>query len=90
MAYINHQKIWAFLAGVGLVGAAYVSTRTLIWQRAATVADAWPGSPPPPEPLPEAQPLISRETKEYAARRWNQGVDNMFRPTIKYLSERGF
>ncbi len=27
MAHINHQKVWAFLAGVGLAGAAYVSTR---------------------------------------------------------------
>lgn len=89
MALVSHQKIWAFLAGVGVVGAAYVSTRTLIWQRAAAVADTWPGSPPPPEPLPELQPLVTPELKAYAARRWNKGVDKVFRPTINYMSERG-
>ncbi|CAL5219352.1 g1168 [Coccomyxa viridis] len=83
------QRIGPFLAGIGVVTAAYISGRALIWDRAEKISEAWPCAPPPKQPLSGATPFVAPQTRALMQQKWNAAVDSTFKPMIRFLSDRG-
>ncbi|PSC75855.1 zinc C3HC4 type family [Micractinium conductrix] len=81
-----------FSAGVASAAVLYVSTKTYFWRVFEETAEQLPGAEPRVAASAAAEasePLFSGAAERaWAARRWNEAVDVVFKPAVEALARR--
>lgn len=88
--FLRHQKRSAFIAGLGTAAALYISTKLYIRRLTEDTAQQLPGAVPRKveEPVAAPEPVLGATARAWAVRRWNEGVDAVFKPAVEALARR--
>ncbi|KAL4430747.1 hypothetical protein ABPG75_006003 [Micractinium tetrahymenae] len=88
--FLRQQKRSAFIAGLGTAAGLYVYTKLAIRRLTEETAQQLPGGAARKVEAPAAapEPVLRATAWAWAVRRWNEGVDAVFKPAVEALARR--
>lgn len=89
MSILTHQKRLWFFAGASFAGLGLFTLERDTWQGVAQITSLLPLQPAPIFDQGAVEPLFGPQFWNGITRQWNSGVDAVFHPIVKHLTERG-